>query len=139
MSKATDALSAALVAEHAAIYGYGVLGAHLSGAALAQAQQAEAAHRTRRDDLLVRLTTAGVRPPAAAVAYALPFPVADAPSALRLAVRLEERTAAIWRVALGPTSGGDRKVALTALVDGALRAARWRRASGSQPGTVPLP
>jgi len=139
VSRSTEALSAALVAEHAAIYGYGVLGAHLSGAALVQAQHAEAAHRSRRDDLLVRLTAAGIAPPAAAAAYALPFPVTDAASAQRLAVQLEERTAAIWRVALGPTSGDERKAALNALVDGALRAARWRRAGGSQPGTVPLP
>ncbi len=139
MSKATDALSAALVAEHAAIYGYGVLGAHLSGGALTQAQQAEAAHRTRRDELLVRLSAAGVTPPAASVAYALPFPVTDAESAQKLAVQLEERTAAVWRVGLGPTSGDERKMALNALVDGALRAARWRRAVGIAPGTVPLP
>jgi hypothetical protein len=139
MSNETDALAAALVAEHAAIYGYGVLGAHLSGAPLAQAQQAEAAHRARRDALLVRLAEAGVSPPAPAVAYSLPFPVTDPASAQKLAVQLEERTAAIWRVALGPTSGDQRKVALDALVDGALRAARWRRATGSQPGTVALP
>jgi hypothetical protein len=73
------------------------------------------------------------------VAYALPFPVTDPASAQRLAVQLEERTAAIWRVALGPTTGDQRKVALDALVDGALRAARWRRATGAQPGTVALP
>jgi hypothetical protein len=139
VSKATDALSAALMAEHAAIYGYGVLGAHLSGTALTQAQQAEAAHRARRDDLLVRLSAAGVTPPAAAVAYGLPFPITDAASAQKLAVQLEERTAAVWRVALGSTTDAQRKVALDALLDGALRAARWRRATGAAPGTVPLP
>lgn len=139
MSAATDALAAVLVAEHAAIYGYGVLGAHLTGSALTQAQQAEAAHRSRRDDLLVRLTAAGAKPPAADVAYALPFPVTDATSAQKLAVQLEERTAAIWRVALGPTMGDQRKLVLAGLVDAALRAARWRRATGTQPGTVALP
>jgi hypothetical protein len=139
VSRSTDALAAALVAEHAAIYGYGVVGAHLTGGALAQAQEADAVHRTRRDDLLVRLTAAGFDPPAPAPAYALPFPVTDGDSAQKLAVQLEERTAAIWRVALGPTAGAERKLALDALVDTALRAARWRRASGSEPGTVPLP
>jgi len=139
MSAATDALGAGLAAEHAAIFGYGVLGAHLTGAALAQAQQVEAAHRTRRDSLLVRLAATGVTPPAPQPAYALPFPVVDAASAQRLAVQLEERAAAIWRAALGPTSGEDRKRALDALTDSALWAARWRRATGIQPGTVPLP
>jgi hypothetical protein len=139
MSAATDALDSALAAEHAAIYGYGTIGAHLTGAALAQAQQAEEAHRTRRDRLVVRLSAVGVSPPAAQPAYALPFPVIDAASAQRLAVQLEERAAAIWRTALPPTTGDDRRVALDALVDCALRAARWRRATGTQPGTVPLP
>jgi hypothetical protein len=139
VTSSTEALGAALVAEHAAIYGYDVLGPHLSGGPLAQAQAAETAHRARRDDLLVRLTNAGAKPPAPSVAYALPFPVTDAASAQRLAVQLEERTAAIWRVALGPTADADRKLALDALVDTALRAARWRRLTGTQPGTVALP
>lgn len=139
MSAATDALGAALAAEHAAIFGYGVLGARLTGAALTQAQQAEAQHRQRRDKLVVRLTKAGAQPPAAQPAYALPFPVVDLASGQKLAVQLEERTAAIWRVALGPTTGDERKLALDALTDCALRAARWRRATGEQTGTVPLP
>jgi hypothetical protein len=139
VSAATDALGAALAAEHAAIYGYGIVGAHLTGPTLVQAQQAEAAHRTRRDGLLLRLTAVGITPPAAAPAYALPFPLTDPASALRLAVQLEERTAAIWHSALGPTTADQRRLALDALTDCALRAARWRRATGAQPGTVPLP
>lgn len=139
MSAATDALGAALAAEHAAIFGYGVAGAHLTGAALTQAQQWETAHRNRRDALLLRLSSVGITPPAAQAAYALPFPVVDSASAQKLAVQLEERTAAIWRTALGPTTGDDRKRALDALIDSALWAARWRRATGQQPGTVPLP
>ena len=139
MSAATDALGAGLAAEHAAIFGYGVVGAHLTGAALAQAQQVEAAHRTRRDAIVLRLAAVGVAPPAAQPVYALPFPVVDAASAQRLAVQLEERAAAIWRTALGPTTGADRKSALDALTDSALWAARWRRATGTQPGTVALP
>jgi Domain of unknown function (DUF4439) len=139
VSAATDALSTALAAEHAAIFGYGVIGPRLSGAALTQGEQAEAAHRDRRDRLILRLTKVGIEAPAALPAYALPFPVTDAASAQRLAVQLEERAAAIWRVALGPTTGADRTVALDALTDCALRATRWRRATGEQPGTVPLP
>jgi len=139
VSAATDALGSALAAEHAAIFGYGVVGARLTGAALAQAQQADTAHRDRRDRLIVRLTKVGIEAPAALPAYALPFPVTDPASAQRLAVQLEERAAAIWRVALGPTTGDDRRLALDALTDCALRAARWRRATGQQPGTVPLP
>lgn len=130
-------LADALAGEHAAIYGYGVLGAHLTGPALDLARQAEAAHRTRRDWLVTRLASAS--PPAADPAYALPFPVTDQASALRLAVGIEERTGDVWRASLADTGGDDRKRALDALTDCALRAARFRRAAGQSPGTVPLP
>jgi hypothetical protein len=134
-----SALAEALAAEHAAVFGYGVVGARLDAAALEAARQAEAAHRGRRDVLLTRLTGAGTHPPPAAAGYALPFPVTDGASALRLAVHLEERTAAVWRHALGGTAGEQRRLALDALVDCAVRATRWRVAAGISPSTVALP
>jgi hypothetical protein len=132
-------LDDALAGEHAAIFGYGALGAHLTGATLALAQQAEAAHRARRDALLLRLASASPAPPAAELAYALPFPVTDQASALRLAIGIEERTGDVWKATLGGVTGDDRHRALDALIDCALRAVRFRRASGQNPGTVPLP
>jgi hypothetical protein len=135
----TTTLADALAGEHAAIYGYGVLGAHLTGPALELARQAEAAHRTRRDALLVRLASAEPAPPAADPAYTLPFPVTDQASALRLAIGIEERNGDVWRAALADSSGDDRKRALDALTDCALRAVRFRRAAGQSPATVPLP
>lgn len=132
-------LNDALAGEHAAIFGYGVLGAHLTGPALDLARQAEAAHRARRDALLVRLSSASPAPPAAEPAYTLPFAVADEASALKLATGIEERTGAVWRAAIADVGGDDRHRALDALTDCALRAARFRRAAGQTPGTVPLP
>lgn len=132
-------LDDALAGEHAAIFGYGALGAYLRGASLALAQQAEAAHRARRDLLLVRLASASPPAPAAEPAYTLPFPVTDEASALRLATGVEERTGDVWKAALADVGGDDRKLALDALTDCALRAARFRRATGQTPGTVPLP
>jgi Domain of unknown function (DUF4439) len=139
VSDAREALAAALAGEHAAIYGYGVLGAHLTGGLLTQARQAEAAHRNRRDSLLESLSAAGATPPAAAPGYALPFPVTDRASAVRLATQIEERAAALWRAVLPPGSAADRRTALDALTDAAIRATRWRRAAGQRPGTVALP
>src|SRR5256714_9298316 len=139
MSAATDALAAALAAEHAAIFGYGVVGARLTGAATGQAREAESAHRARRDKLVVQLTKAGTTPPAAQPAYALPFPVGDAAGAQKLAGQMEEPPRAILRTPPGPTPRGDRKLAPDALIDCAQRAARWRRATGQEPGTGPLP
>lgn len=136
---AGEALTSALSAEYAAIYAYGRIGVRLSGAARDAAHQAEAAHRRRRDSLVVQLTAAGGVVPADRAGYALPFPVTDRASALRLAAEVEERTAAHWRAALGSTTGADRDQALAALVEYAVRATRWRKTAGLTPLTVPFP
>jgi hypothetical protein len=132
-------LTDALTGEHAAIYGYGVLGAHLTGPALDQARAAEAAHRDRRDALFLKLAAADQSAPAAAPAYTLPFAVTDAGTAVTLATQIEERAGAVWRATLAGVTGSQRGFALDSLTDCALRAARWRRVAGQVPGTVPLP
>jgi hypothetical protein len=139
MTPADERLIAALQAEHAAIYGYGAVGAKLDAATIALARNAEAAHRTRRDALIVRLSGAGVTPPPTLPAYRLPFPVTDRASALKLVVLLEERTSAQWRLALPATTGEVRRVALDALVDCTTRAVAFRRAAGIAPVTTPFP
>jgi hypothetical protein len=136
---ATDRLVAALVAEHAAIFAYGLVGARLDAATVPLAAQAELAHRSRRDTLVLRLSTRGANPPAAEPAYTVPSPVTDQASALQLAITVEERTAAAWRAALLQTDGEDRKPSLDALTDCAVRATRARRAAGRTPVTVPYP
>ncbi|MEU4675919.1 ferritin-like domain-containing protein [Micromonospora sp. NPDC023737] len=134
-----EALAAALNAEYAAIFAYGPIGVRLSGSARTDARQAEAAHRRRRDALVVQLSTAGATVPPDRAGYTLPFPITDRASALRLAIEVEERTAAHWRAALAATSGSDRDQALDALVDYAVRATRWRRTAKITPLTVPFP
>ncbi|WP_018353552.1 ferritin-like domain-containing protein [Longispora albida] len=136
---ANEQLAAALVAEHAAIFGYGTLGSRLDGAVLEAARQADAAHRERRDALTTRLATAKATAPPSESAYALPFPVTDRASALKLAVQLEERTAQAWRAVLPVSTGDERKLALDALLDASARAARWRRAAGVTPASVAFP
>ena len=139
MSTAEEAFAAALVAEHAAVFGYGLVGARLDSSTLALATQAELAHRARRDVLVARLTERGAKAPVAEPAYSLPEPVTDQASALKLAVGIEERTAAVWRAALLSTDGDDRRVAVDALTDCAIRATRLRRAANVSPSTVPFP
>ncbi|WP_030489486.1 ferritin-like domain-containing protein [Micromonospora chokoriensis] len=136
---AGEALTSVLSAEYAAIYAYGRIGVRLTGAARDAAHQAEAAHRRRRDALVVQLTTAGGVVPPDRAGYALPYPVTDRASALRLAAEVEERTAAHWRAALASTTGSERDQALAALVEYAVRATRWRKTAGVTPLTVPFP
>jgi ferritin-like protein len=134
-----EALSAALAAEHAAIYGYGVAGAYLAGEARNLARQAEQEHRDRRDAVALRIEAAGGQLVAAAPAYSLPVEVTDAASAMRLAVALEEGTAGAWREALGGTADEERRLALDAFIACAVMATRWRQAANITPVTVTYP
>lgn len=131
--------SPALAAEHAAIYAYGAIGAHLTGPAVAVARDAEAAHRARRDALVIQLADDGATPAPADPVYALPYPVTNQTTALKLAIDIEERTAAVWRSELAQTTDERRGDALDALVDCAVRATRLRRAAGVTPATVTFP
>jgi hypothetical protein len=134
------ALNAGLAAEHAVVWGYAVVGAHAGDDLVARVREADAAHRTRRDAVVTLVTRAGGEPVATEPAYALPFPVTDRGSALRLAVRLEEGAAAAWRYAVGATDDvAARRAALTALTDAAVRATRWRLDLRSTPATVAFP
>jgi hypothetical protein len=145
--RTSDVLNAALAAEQAAIYAYGPIGVRLTDDARDDARAAEAAHRNRRDALISRLAAASAPPSAGPTqgpapvpaGYALPFPVVDRTTALKLAVHVEDGVAATWRAALGATEGADRVTALSALTDAAVRATRWRRAAGVTPLTVPFP
>ena len=134
------ALQTGLAAEHAVIWGYGVVGAHAGDALLAQVRDADEAHRTLRDEAIALVARYGGTPVATDPEYALPFPVTDRGSALRLAVHLEEGAAAAWRYAVAATDDVDvRRTALTALSDAAVRATRWRMALPTTPATVAFP
>jgi len=138
--RAERALDSALAAEHAAVYAYGVLGPRLPPPLRPAAASAEVAHRARRDATVRRVLADGRTPPPAAPAYTLPFAARTASDAVRLAIGVEERTAATWREAVGATAGVDRTTAVAALTDAAVRAARWRKAaSAGMAATTPFP
>jgi Domain of unknown function (DUF4439) len=136
----SEQLSAALAAEEAAIYAYGVIGVHLRAATdVEEARTAEQMHRTRRDTVVSRLAALHASTAPAPAAYRLPFPVSDPATALKLAIRVEDGGAAAWRAVLPASDGGDRAMALAALTDAAVRATRWRRRAGVSPVTLPFP
>jgi Domain of unknown function (DUF4439) len=135
MTDAQTALNEAVAGEYAAIYAYGVLGPHLTGFARNLAVSAELAHRDLRDSLLERLAS----PPPPQANYAVPFPVTDYPSAIALAVHVEEKCAALWRAVTAASDANARQQPLDELTNAALRAAAFRRAGGAIPGTVAFP
>lgn len=130
----TAALQSALAAEHAAVYGYGVVGANLAGSRQAAAMTDWVAHQVARDTLEVMLRSRGAQPVAAAVAYQLPVAVRTPGQAAALAVILEDRvaTAYLGLVALGSES--IRQFGALQVRAAALRAAFWRGSTVAFPG-----
>lgn len=128
------AVQAALRAEHAAVYGYGVVGGKVGEERQADAQAAYDAHRARRDALARAVRDLDGKPEPAAAAYALPFPVTDSEAAERLAVELEERVAGVYSDVVRAAGGERRRDAAEALREAAVRAARWRGGSVAFPG-----
>jgi hypothetical protein len=131
---ALAALRAALAAEDAAVYAYGVIGAQLDGARRSRATASYQAHRDRRGALQRRIAAGGAQPPAAAPAYRLPTPVADAASAVALAALVEDRVCAVYANAVQATEGPLRIGMATALRQSALDVLAWRGSGSAFPG-----
>ncbi|MFJ3044060.1 ferritin-like domain-containing protein [Streptomyces tendae] len=129
-----DALQAALAAEHAAVYGYGVVGGRIAEERRAEARTAYDAHRARRDALAREVRDLGGAPVAAAAGYALPFSVPDSAAAVRLAAELEDRVAGVYSDLVRAAEGDGRASAAAALREAAVRAVRWRGGSVAFPG-----
>ncbi|MFE1311546.1 MULTISPECIES: ferritin-like domain-containing protein [unclassified Streptomyces] len=128
------ALQAALAAEHAAVYGYGVVGGRIDQRRRTDARAAYDAHRARRDALVREVRDLGTQPVAASAAYALPFQVPDAAAAVRLAAELEERVAGVYADLVRAATGARRASAAAALREAAVRAVRWSGESVAFPG-----
>jgi Domain of unknown function (DUF4439) len=131
------ALQAALTAEHATIYGYGIVGAYLSGNSQATATTDWVAHQVARDRLEAMLRSLGAQPAAAAVAYQLPAPVHSASEAVSLAVLLEDRITAAYLGLVALSNASIRDFGARQVQASALRAAAWRGGTVAFPGMTP--
>jgi len=131
---ALQALQAALAAEHAAVYGYGVVGAMLSGADRAAARNDWRVHQDARDNLQAMITKFGATPVAASAAYRLPFAVQDARSAQRLAATLEDGVTRAYLGIVAVPDPGLRTFGALAMQPPAKRAAAWRGTTVAFPG-----
>ena len=129
-----SALQEALAAEQAASYGYGVVGAHLSGSPLAAATADWVAHQRARDQLEQMIFSHGATPRAAAAAYRLPLMVRTGGEAVALAVILEDRVAAAYLTVVALRDPALREMGALRMRAAALRAARWRGSTVAFPG-----
>jgi hypothetical protein len=139
-STENTALRAVVAAEHAAVWGYGVVGAALGPQARAAAAAAEAAHRDVRDQVTALLDQRRADPVQAKGGYALPFPVLSAIDASALAVVLENGVAAAWvRVIDQAAERSTRELAVGVLTAAEVRAVGWRVAAGQTPVNKAFP
>jgi hypothetical protein len=129
-----SALQAALAAEYAAVYGYGVVGAHTTGVARVSALRALDWHQAQQGPLVAALTAASATPVAAEPAYTLPVRVTGAATATLLAVHLENGVAAAYADLVTESEGADRLAPAEALAACAVRAATWSGRSVAFPG-----
>jgi hypothetical protein len=137
---ADGALFDAIAAEHATIYGYGLVSARAAPDVNNLVSAALAEHRDRREAAIAMLAARSVDPPLPAAGYQLPIEVANPTDAANLAVRMEQDTAVAWRAVLEQeTDVQGRAFAVTALTQCAVAAARWSRVLGISPITVAFP
>jgi hypothetical protein len=137
---AEAALFDAVVAEHAAIYGYGIVSAHVMPEQNDLVSQALLEHRDRREMALAMLTERSVKVPLPAAGYQLPMPVTKSTEAAKLAIRMESDCAVAWRAVMEQSdSEQDRAFGLKALTQCAVMAARWRQVLGAWPVTEAFP
>ncbi|WP_308379208.1 ferritin-like domain-containing protein [Streptomyces sp. ISL-43] len=129
-----QAAQSALAAEHAAAYGYGVIGARTSGARGAEAREAHGGHLARRDALARTVRELGGSPRPSEAAYTLPFTVRTPADAERLAAVIEDRVAGAYSDLVRAAEGRLRREAADALSAAAVRAARWRGVGVAFPG-----
>jgi Domain of unknown function (DUF4439) len=140
------AWQSALAAEHQAVFGYGVLGPRLGAADRSLAYASVAAHQALRNGTEEALVAAGFTPVPPRADYPALYPVDDAASARRLAIRLEDACAAAWRFLYlqaastqAPRAVRLRTTAQSALTGSAIRATRWRAVVSPTRATTAFP
>ncbi|AUG77296.1 hypothetical protein CFP65_2464 [Kitasatospora sp. MMS16-BH015] len=136
-SAEATALQTALAAEHAAVYGYGVIGGHLpAGAQREDGHASYAAHQAQRDAWQRLLADGGATPTAAAAGYRLPTAVTSPATAADLAVHIEAQLTAVYADLVAATTGPLRQTAAEALRNTAFRARHWGGALPALPGVI---
>ena len=135
-------LQATLAGEHAAVYVYGVLGARVSASAqpglAARLSSAYSAHRGRRDQLTAMVRATGASPVAARLGYQLPTTGRSPGRLAAAALVTERRCAAGYAAAVATTSRSDRRWAIDALTDSAVRQLSFGGGPGPFPGAEEL-
>ena len=133
-----DALQTGLAAEHAAVHQYAVLGGRTRNAVSpllrSALDQAYAAHRARRDQLTAFVRDEGGEPVAAEPAYALPDGLGSVEGVTAAALELERGCAATYAWMVANLVEDQRRWAVNALTDTAVRVLTFRGSPEIFPG-----
>ena len=136
------ALQETLAGEHAAVHVYAVLGGRVSTVSdpltAERLRSGYEAHRARRDHLRSVIADRGGQPVAAAPGYRVDARTRDAAELLRVARLTEDRAAAVYAQLVARSSGGQRRWAVTALTDAAVRVLSLGGNAGVYPGAPEL-
>ncbi|ANH39021.1 hypothetical protein I601_2605 [Nocardioides dokdonensis FR1436] len=136
-----EALQATLLAEHAAVHVYGVLGAATSMSATPELyeriSQGWTAHRGRRDALEVELRDAGEEPVGTAAFYEVPGPVRTPEQVSATAALVERRCAASYAALVAATAGSRRRTAVQLLGEAAVTVLAFGGPAEALPGLDP--
>ena len=134
------AVQAALGAEHAALWVYGLVSAFLPADYDKGIREGMSVHRNRRDVTARQLSAAGVVPEPAKAAYVPPEPVDGEAAAVKLVATAETDATVGWRAVLDRCDDPElRASALEALMESSVRATRWRTAAGISPAVPSFP
>jgi len=132
------ALFAALRAEYAAVYLYGLIGGRASRggkpAEIARWNALYSAHQLRRDQLITFLTADGVPLPSPAVAYAAPIDPVSAATRAACAREIEIGCERIYARVVSATTGTQRAFGMKALTAVSTAAATLGQTPSAFPG-----
>ena len=137
-----EGLQAALAAEHAAVHVFAVLGGRISASAepdeAAALRAAYDVHRSRRDQLRGLVAGLGEVPVPAAPAYRVEAHDRDADVLVPVARETEERCAAVYAQLVAAAAGAERRWAVDALLDSAVRVLGFGARPRAYPGCPEL-
>ncbi|WP_436760782.1 ferritin-like domain-containing protein [Streptosporangium sp. V21-05] len=135
--RADQGLGAALAAEHAAVYAYGVIAARTTGRLRTAMTTAYNAHRARRDKLRTMIITAGGTPAEPKAAYELPVTPSGATQAVELAVLVERGVTGAYLELAASADPALREMAALVMQECAVRSYGLRPEIEAFPGMPP--
>lgn len=128
-----DRLQLALAGEHAAVYGYGVIGGRLTSRT-SRALAALNAHRSARDQLSRLLVSKGAEPVPAEPFYVVDIAAGTQRQLITTAISIEDRLSVLYAEVMLDNDAPSRTLALEQIQACAVRGSQWRGRALAFPG-----